>query len=130
MRRCTFVFGFAFTSLLFAVIAAPAQQGKSYRLPGVDLKPQIIWGSVCEWPDGTGLAFGGQDQKSDDGIAHTRIKVGGDWKNIHEDLRKTNPGQKKAESWQKSAVTVKCYNALVRKIHFNGLATNAERMLL
>jgi hypothetical protein len=69
-------------------------QPKPYRLPAVSLKERIIWGSTCETPDGFALSFGGQDQDSDDGIGHTRIREkGGEWKDIHEELRKTNPYQ-------------------------------------
>ena len=55
-------------------------QEKSTRLPPVDLKQPVIWGSVCE--DGPGLAFGGQDQTAADGAARTRIKVDGQWKAV------------------------------------------------
>lgn len=72
-----------------------AAEPRSYRLPAVDLKQRIIWGATCELPDGTGLAFGGQDQEADDGIAHTRLKVNGEWKDIHAELRAQNPLQKK-----------------------------------
>ncbi|MEX2215564.1 MAG: kelch repeat-containing protein [Phycisphaeraceae bacterium] len=58
-------------------------QSKSYRLPSVDLKQPIIWGSECEGPDGTGMAFGGSDQLSEDGIAHTRVKRNGKWDDIY-----------------------------------------------
>jgi len=75
----------------WAVAAQP--QPKSYRLPAADLKQQVIWGSVCEVTDGPSLAFGGQDQKADDGQPHTRIKVEGQWRALHEDLRAANPLQ-------------------------------------
>lgn len=109
---------------------AAAQQGKPYRLPGVDLKPQIIWGATCDGPDGTGLAFGGQDQKSDDGIGHTRIKVSGEWKAIHEELRAGNPLQKHCDlhrDWDKR------YHALLaaaRAGHFRGLPADQELAII
>src|SRR5579872_5748670 len=72
----------------------PKDATRPYRLPAVDLKERIIWGSTCETPDGFALSFGGEDQDSDDGIGHTRIKEkGGEWKDIHEELRKANPLQ-------------------------------------
>ena len=49
-------------------------QSKSYRIPDVNLKEQILWGSTCEGPDGFWLAFGGEDQVSDI-VPRTRIKV-------------------------------------------------------
>ncbi len=55
---------------------------------------RLIWGSTCETPEGFALSFGGQDQDNDDGIGHTRIKEkGGEWKDIHKELRKANPLQ-------------------------------------
>jgi len=52
-------------------VVAPAAgvptKGRPYRLPPADLKARILWGSVCEGPDGTALAFGGQDQEAEDG---------------------------------------------------------------
>jgi hypothetical protein len=60
-------------------------QEKPVRLPSTDLKQRVIWGTVCE--DGPGLAFGGQDQAAPDGNPHTRIKVDGQWKSIHGDLK-------------------------------------------
>lgn len=68
----------------------PKAKPRSYRLPGVSLKEQVIWGATCELPDGTGLAFGGQDQKADDGNPHTRIKVDGKWVSIHPELKAKN----------------------------------------
>ena len=52
---------------------------RSYRLPSTDLKERVIWGSNAEGPGGTGLAFGGEDQRADDGQAHTRILVKEKW---------------------------------------------------
>ena len=69
----------------------PPTRGKPYRLPSVDLKQRVIWGAMCERPDGTGLAFGGQDQQADDGRPHTRILKDGAWVSIRDDLRAANP---------------------------------------
>ena len=73
-------------ALLVTTIATAAfAQGKSYRLPSVSIKPRIIWSSQSEEPEGSGLAFGGQDQQGEDGNPHTRIKVDGQWVAVHED---------------------------------------------
>jgi len=81
--------------VVFAACAALAAAGeRHYRLKDVDLKQQVIWGAECEGPNGTALAFGGQDQEADDGHPHTRIRVDGQWKAIHEELRAANPLQK------------------------------------
>jgi len=81
------------TTLIVLLFLAQAQE-KRYRLPSTDLKQRVIWGSTLEVPDGPSLAFGGQDQKSEDGNPHTRIKVDGAWKAVHEELRASNPLQK------------------------------------
>ncbi|MGE3805258.1 MAG: kelch repeat-containing protein [Gemmataceae bacterium] len=84
-------------ALMVAVcpLSAHGQKPKAYRLPSVDLKERVIWGSTCEPGNGVaGLAFGGQDQDSPDGRPHTRLLVDGKWQPIHEDLRKNNPLQK------------------------------------
>ncbi len=77
-------------AVLALVLLGQAKE-KSYRLPSTDLKQQVIWGATCEVPDGPSLAFGGEDQKAEDGNPHTRIKVDGAWKAIHEELRTKNP---------------------------------------
>ncbi|HLF92023.1 MAG TPA: kelch repeat-containing protein [Planctomycetota bacterium] len=72
---------------LLSLAALAGQQEKRYRLPSTDLKQQVIWGATCEVPDGPSLAFGGEDQKAEDGNPHTRIKVDGAWRAIHVELR-------------------------------------------
>ena len=76
-------------SLLATMIVATSASAapKSYRLPSTDLKKPVIWGAVCDGPHGTGLAFGGQDQKSDDGRGHTQIKTKDGWQAIYKDLQ-------------------------------------------
>src|SRR5262245_44296604 len=64
-------------------------QAKPYRLPAVDLKQRVIWGSVAEAPDGFALSFGGQDQDAE-GREHTRVRVNGKWESIYEDLNRNN----------------------------------------
>lgn len=67
------------------------EKPKSSRPAATDLHERVIWGATCEVPEGPTLAFGGQDQQSDDGDPHTRIKADGQWKSIHEELRGANP---------------------------------------
>lgn len=62
----------------------------SYRLPSADSKERVIWGSTAEAPDGVAISFGGQDQESADGQSHTRLRTGGQWTDIYEELCKTN----------------------------------------
>lgn len=57
----------------------PAKKPRPYRLPGTDLKQRIIWDAQCKEPEGSGLAFGGQDQQGTDGRAGTRLFVNGRW---------------------------------------------------
>ena len=71
--------------------AEPPTKGKPYRLPSVDLKSRVIWGAECRRPDGTGLAFGGQDQEADDGRPHTRLLQDGQWVSMADDLRSGSP---------------------------------------
>ncbi|MBY0523514.1 MAG: DUF4962 domain-containing protein [Gemmataceae bacterium] len=121
----TLKLAFPTLALLLALLSADAQQ-KSYRLPSVSLKPQVIWGATCDGPDGTGLAFGGQDQKADDGQPHTRIKVDGKWVDIYEELKKNNPLQKHYEQARKLSTRMKALQALVRTIYFKGLTKEEE----
>jgi hypothetical protein len=112
---------------LFALLTeANAQKPKAYNLPATDLKQQIIWGATCDGPNGTGLAFGGQDQKSDDGVGHTRIKVDGKWVDISEELRRNNPLQKLADRCKVLARRQKDIHARARFIYFQGLAVDEQ----
>jgi hypothetical protein len=77
------LFGVVSAVLLSLVANSPAQEKKSYRIPDVDLKQKILWGSTCEGPDGFWLAFGGQDQVADV-VPRTRIKVDGNWVSLRE----------------------------------------------
>ncbi|HLY75449.1 MAG TPA: hypothetical protein VKU80_15110, partial [Planctomycetota bacterium] len=90
MTRALAVVALFIGVFLRSASAAPQEKQKSYRLPSTDLKQRIIWGSSVEVSDGPSLAFGGQDQQSDDGSPHTRIKVGGEWKSIQEELEAKN----------------------------------------
>jgi len=108
--------------------SASAQQPKSYRLPSTSLKPQIIWDAVCE--DGPGLAFGGQDQKSADGIGHTRVKVDGQWKDIHEELRARHTLQKLSDQFRGVGRQLKDTAATARRVYFQGVSMLNEPLVL
>ena len=91
MSRWPLISAVAAMLLSSATASEPPTKGKPYRLPSVDLKPRVIWGAECRRPDGSGLAFGGQDQQADDGRPHTRILENGTWVCIADDLRTANP---------------------------------------
>jgi len=57
---------------------------KPYRLPSVDIQQRVLWGAECRQPESRGIAFGGQDQESEDGRPHTRLLVEGQWQPVHE----------------------------------------------
>ena len=66
----------------------PTQKPKPYRLPSADLKQRVIWDAKCLEPEGSGLAFGGQDQQGTEGRAGTRIFVNGTWEVVLIDVPK------------------------------------------
>lgn len=65
-------------------------ENKPYRLPSVSIKQPLIWGATATSPDGYMLAFGGQDQMSEDGIGHTVLSSNGKAVVTIDDLRKGN----------------------------------------
>src|SRR5205809_568427 len=109
--------------LLLAAILVQ-QQSKPYRLPATDLKQPVIWDATFEVPDGPSLAFGGLDQKAEDGNPHTRIKVDGAWKAIHEELRAKNPNQARREEAWKRREDLKNKLAQMRFGYLEGQPTN------
>ncbi len=105
--------------LLLPASAAPPE--RPYRLPAVSLKPPVIWGAASEVPGGPALAFGGQDQRAEDGRPHTRVKDGDAWEPIHEDLRARNPLQAfHARAWAARTIQ-KDATARARAVYFQGL---------
>src|SRR5262245_21329989 len=78
------------TLLLATQLSAQQQPAKPrpYRLPGTDLKQRIIWDAQCKEPEGSGLAFGGQDQIGEDGRAGTRILANGVWAPVQVEVPK------------------------------------------
>lgn len=107
------------TALIVLLFLVQAQDRK-HRPLTTDLKQRVIWGSTLEVPDGPSLAFGGQDQKSDDGNPHTRIKVNGEWKAIHEELRAANPLQKFHDRCRALRDRQKDLVAAMRTLYFEG----------
>lgn len=125
-------------AVLLCSSAAPGQ--KPYRLPdlGEHFKDRVIWGSQAESPDGFALSFGGQDQVSDDGIGHTRIKEkGGQWTAIYDTLKKRHGIlQTQSERHRKMAAHLAELEAKLRAAYFqanrdelNVLAASTAREL-
>ena len=110
--------------LIAGAVFAKAPRKRPYRLPSIDIKPQVIWGSACDRPEGKGLAFGGQDQKSDNGRPHTRIRSDGQWRVIHKELQAANKYQKlrnriAATAWGQERVA-----AMMRAVYFKDVQVN------
>ena len=75
MRKQILLGVLAGVALLALLSETEAQQKpKAYNLPATDLKQQVIWGATCDGPNGTGLAFGGQDQKADERLGKSESK--------------------------------------------------------
>lgn len=94
---------------------------KSYRLPSTSLKEPILWGSSAESPEGFALSFGGEDQTSDDGQSHTRVKRNGEWVSILPELRQADRlGLPRVELgiYRNNAAQ---YGANVRRAYFEGV---------
>jgi len=121
-------------SFLFALLALSGAtsfaQGKPYHLTAVDLKQHIIWDAKLREPEGSGLAFGGQDQDSDDGRGHTHIWADGRWKSIHQELVRANPLQKQHAGLWRLRNQTKGALATARRIYFKGLLREKENELL
>lgn len=60
---------------VFLTVVTAEAQPKPYRLPSVDLKQQIVWGSEATSPEGFTLSFGGLMQPASDGDPHTRVRM-------------------------------------------------------
>ena len=110
-----------------SLAATSAAAEKTYRLKEVDLKQPILWGAECREPEGKGLAFGGEDQDAEDGCAHTRILVDGQWKDIHEELRMAYTLWQPLEASRYAREAVKTSLALARAIYFRGLPAAEEQ---
>ena len=99
---------------------------RPYRLNAVDLKQRVIWGAECRLPDGTGLAFGGQDQQADDGRPHTRVLSEGEWLLIDRQLREQNPLQEYSTRIRTLRGQAKKLLARARTLYFQGLPVAQE----
>lgn len=101
-------------------IPEPEARGKPYKVPATNWKQDpVLWGWTCEWPDGSGLAFGGVHQTAGDGLAHTQFKEGSAWKPILEELRNANPLQKRFDQVRALRSACKDTLAKARHIYFN-----------
>ena len=80
-------------ALLSILPASPAAESSRPRpIPDREFgEAPVIWGAECVLPDGSGLAFGGCDMAGKGGPAGTRIREGGAWKPIGEELRRGSP---------------------------------------
>jgi galactose oxidase-like protein len=112
-------------------IPEPEKRGKKYPVPATKWKMDpVLWGWTCELPDGSGLAFGGVDQVSEDGRPHTRIKVAGTWQPIIDELRKKNPLQKRFVQIRQLRNDCKDTLAKARHIYFEGKTADEEAKLI
>ena len=126
MRHARHLAGIVLMLLASGVIFGKAPRKRPYRLPDVDIKSQVIWGSTCHGPEGSSLAFGGQDQKSDDGRPHTRIKSNGQWRDIHKELRADNAFQKLHDLVAVAGGLQKRVTASARSIYFKDLRAGSS----
>jgi len=112
-------------------IPEPEQRGKPYPVPATKWEQRpLLWGWTCELPDGSGLAFGGVHQTDDDGNPHTSLKEGGAWRPIVEEVRKSNPLQKRFDQVRDLRDACKDTLAKARHIFFEGKAADEEAKLL
>jgi len=117
-------------SLVSAIVCTAVMAGQSFVPAPLGRNQTIFWGAECVLPDGSGLAFGGNDPAADDGCARTRIRDAGAWKPIYEDLRAKNPLQKhQATTW---GLRTKLMNLTThaRSVFFQGLPSAEELKLL
>ena len=117
--------------LLAPAFCAPASAGeKGSRPQPEDLRQPVLWGAECVLADGSGLAFGGCEQAAEDGRQHTKIKEGGAWKPIIDELRAKNPLQKHfTRAWDLRTRT-KNAAARARFVWFKGLDPAEEQKRL
>jgi hypothetical protein len=133
MLRCAAALGllaFVAAALLEGQCRAASGGEKSFRLPETDLRQQVIWGAACDGPDGGGLAFGGEDQKAEDGCSHTRVKEGGAWKDIRGQLQSANPLQSFHDRAWAIRTALKNAAARARAIYFDGLPPDEEERVV
>ena len=100
-----------------------------FRLPALpDRLPPVIWSSTCQAPDGTVLAFGGEDQRAVDGQYHTHLKTGGadsSLQELTERLRAGNPLQALHDRVWQARAKVKQELARIRFAYLDNTARRA-----
>ncbi len=125
MHRFTVMIAIGIFVVVLRSYAAEPDE-RPFRLESVNLKQRVLWGATAAGPDGSGLAFGGQDQDADDGRPHTRILVDGQWRAIHEALQSKNPLQAYHERTWEHRNELKQALAKARFLYFKGLAAEEE----
>jgi hypothetical protein len=131
MHQALTRFALLFALLLASAASAVAQdQPRPYRLQSIPMKERVLWGAELREPEGKGLAFGGQDQRADDGRPHTRLLVAGEWQAIHEELREKNPLQPSHAAAWKLRSNVKDALARARHVYFEGLPLAGQMMMI
>ena len=105
-------------SLLVALATQFAfAQNKPYRLPSVDLKQRVIWGSECIVDDNLGLQFGGQDQER--GRAPpTSVRRDGMWVAV-------KPGRLRSNDFRRAAIGIEQISKW-RRDYFEGMSEAEE----
>lgn len=101
-------------------------RGKPYRLKTLSVRQRVLWSAECRRSDAAGLAFGGQDQESPDGRPHTRVLVGGQWRAIHQQLRRANPLQQLHGRAWRLRCDAKDVRTKARFVYFRGLSAEEE----
>ena len=115
------------SSLFMSAHGLAAEQ--PFRLPALpDHLPPVIWSSTCQAPDGTVLAFGGEDQHAADGRYHTHLKTSGAdgaLQELTERLRAGNPLQALHDRIRQARGGMKDALARIRSAYLDGVARAA-----
>jgi hypothetical protein len=121
LKTAAVLVSIAFLGLAFAesLCADEPPKPHPYRLPSVNIKQPVIWGSTCEGPDGIALSFGGEQRDADDGLAHTRLRVGGQWIDLRDALA-DDPRQRTRDRIWELRERQKDVVAHARWLYFNG----------
>jgi hypothetical protein len=98
-------------------------QQRAYRLPDVDINQRVVWGSQLVLPDGTGLAFGGQDQDAADGRPHTRVLEDGKCVAIYDKLARNEEVEALSKSISLLTNNLKANSINLRRAYFRGEST-------
>lgn len=98
-------------------LSAQTPKAKPYRLPGVDLKQNIIWDTQVDGPNDMRLAFGGQDQSAKEGAVRTRIFKNNQWNDLSTILAKDNVFWATVSQWRKLAESNRAMLAVWRRAY-------------